>query len=500
MKKIIGVLLLVITLSITTKVSAHVDDLSEILRQIAPDEENATFYGVDPEFDYLNDYYLTGIAYTMITDDDYDVFISEAGNGKYNVDISSVERDANEEPLQSENYEINITFVNPTEEQTSLMQPYFNRLNTLDFMDFNTYYKIEDLSLINYFLTSDKSELWNPGAPARAFRFSDINDKLDNANLTYRLVLGMGVDRTNAMFEAAAGELTLIGNGTAYGVKSEGIYLKMVLYIPESTEDTPNAYIAAAKARIDEYLGDNDIEITYGGVIADQNELEEDPTINPSDTDGNFYNVTVGTVTYKFYIMKGTEEQLEFPTYKRVDINSNVEVESDDSSIPLDTTLTVKSVENSTIENKLGTDEYKAYDFKLYSDGTSSSITQLENGKFQVKIPIPEGYNQETIKVYYIPTTGDPEEYEVTPTDGYAVFETSHFSVYALTSTGNVTTNTNTTTTENPTTTENTTTTETEKEETNNPKTGDMITNSIAILSVSVAGIIISTKRIKEMD
>ena len=138
MKKIIGALLLVIALSITTKVSAHVDDLSEILRQIAPDEENATFYGVDPEFDYLNDYYLTGIAYTMITDDDYDVFISEAGNGKYNVDISSVERDANEEPLQSENYEINITFVNPTEEQTSLMQPYFNRLNTLDFMDFNT--------------------------------------------------------------------------------------------------------------------------------------------------------------------------------------------------------------------------------------------------------------------------------------------------------------------------------------------------------------------------
>ena len=463
--------ILLVTFFFTSKANAHVDDLKEILRQIAPDEETATFYGVKPNFEDLDGFYLTGIAYTMIEDNDYDVYVSPTENEKYSVYISSVETDDEDNPLQSEEYEININFVEPTEDQIKTVKPYFDKLNTLDFMDLITYYKIEDLSLINYFLTSDKSDLWYPGSPARAFRFSNINEKLGNVNLTYRLVLGLGVDRANSMYESAAGELTLMNNGVAYGVKSEGIYLKMVLYIPQSTEDTKDAYIAAAKKRIDEYLGKNDIEITYGGVISEQAELEPDPTIDPDDTDGNFYNVKIGTVTYKFYIMKGTEEQLEFPAYKRIDIDSKVEVKTSDSSIPLDTSLKVIKVEDEAIKDKLGTEKYLAYDFKLHSDGINSNITQLENGKFLVSIPIPKEFEGKSLIVYYINSTDKVEKHEVTVKDGYATFETDHFSVYILAE------NTN---------------------EESNPLTVDNILIYISVLGLSIIGLVVIIMCIKK--
>lgn len=159
------------------------------------------------------------------------------------------------------------------------------------------------------------------------------------------------------------------------------------------------------------------------------------------------------------------------------------------SNIPLDTSLTVKNVNDSSIKGKIGTENYKSYDISLYSNAKGTKIEKLENGKFTVKIPVPTELNGKELVVYYIKTTGEKEEHEVTIKDGYAVFTTDHFSTYTL---AEKVSNTETTT-ETSTTTETTTT---EKDET--PKTGtiDIISYVLVVIFISTVGIIILKKKI----
>lgn len=69
------------------------------------------------------------------------------------------------------------------------------------------------------------------------------------------------------------------------------------------------------------------------------------------------------------------------PIYARIDLNSKIEITSEDSSIPLDTSLTVKNVNDSSIKDKIGTENYKSYDISLYSDAKGVKIETLENPK-----------------------------------------------------------------------------------------------------------------------
>ena len=59
----------------------------------------------------------------------------------------------------------------------------------------------------------------------------------------------------------------------------------------------------------------------------------------------------------------------------------------------------------------------------------NANIEKLDNGKFEVRIPIPESMKGKTLIVYYFASDGTKHPYEV---DGYAVFETDHFSTYTL--------------------------------------------------------------------
>ena len=213
------------------------------------------------------------------------------------------------------------------------------------------------------------------------------------------------------------------------------------------------------------------------------------------------------------YIVKGTDAQLVEPTYVGLDLSSKIEITSEDSSIPLDTSLTVKNVNDSSIKDKIGTENYKSYDISLYSDAKGAKIEKLENGKFTVKIPVPTELNGKELVVYYITTTGEKEEHEVTIKDGYAVFTTDHFSTYTLaekitiseddkqednkqednkqednkqennrednkdedTNTGNTNTDKNT-------------------DNSKNPQTGDNILFFVGMLFISVIGVIVTTR------
>ena len=49
-----------------------------------------------------------------------------------------------------------------------------------------------------------------------------------------------------------------------------------------------------------------------------------------------------------------------------------------------------------------------------------------------VKIKIPANYKADTVKMYYVPAVGDPQEIECEVIDGYVSFVVEHFSSYAI--------------------------------------------------------------------
>ncbi len=54
------------------------------------------------------------------------------------------------------------------------------------------------------------------------------------------------------------------------------------------------------------------------------------------------------------------------------------------------------------------------------------------NGSVWVKIPLPKGYDPKNTTVYYITNDGKLEEMKSSIVDGYIIFETTHFSYYAV--------------------------------------------------------------------
>lgn len=57
---------------------------------------------------------------------------------------------------------------------------------------------------------------------------------------------------------------------------------------------------------------------------------------------------------------------------------------------------------SSTSIKVLDTIETKTYDIELYSPSLQEKITQLDDGNFQVRIPIPDEFKDKDLVVYYI--------------------------------------------------------------------------------------------------
>lgn len=109
---------------------------------------------------------------------------------------------------------------------------------------------------------------------------------------------------------------------------------------------------------------------------------------------------------------------------------------------------------------------------KLFSNSIDNYITKLDDGTFEVKLPIKEELKDKNLTVYYVDDNNKIEEHKVTIKDGYAIFTTNHFSIYTLA--------------------EQTSTVEEQPEEnkTNNPQTSDNINIYTSILLISTIGVI----------
>lgn len=468
-KKLLGVfVVMVCALFLVPNNVDALENHEDLIKKIAPDGENAVFKVKKPTSIEEGDALINGYVNNLLQVEGYEITAGcyEAPYTSCTVSIRSDDYESTWENGKEivvsgwkGSYTINVTYDEP--KSNSVVDSYFGKLNNASIFAPTTYYYVEDLSLINYYLTSDKSELWNPGAPGRALKYSTLTNVTRGSNVTYYIDVRAGIQDETLMYESAFGPMSIFYNGYSYGTKEEGIYLKRVIYIPQDTENTTEAFVAAAQKRINDYLGNSSVVVSYGGLLSSLPNGSEDGGY-PITSDGNYYNIKIGSRTYKFYIVKGTNEQLVEPTYIGLDLESNIEITSSDSTIPLDTTLTVKNIEDSSIKDIIKTENYKSYDISLYSAAKNAKIEKLENGKFIVSIPVPEILKDKEIIVYYINSNGEKEEHVATVKDGIASFETDHFSTYVLA----------------------------EKVEEENPKTYDGILNSIFMGMISLIGFI----------
>lgn len=407
----------------------------EIMKKIAPDGTTLVFRMKKPTADdeaylmaegYLN-YTIAGSGYEIqvsnfvapyteceIVLKSEDCIINWDSNGKAQVVKGTYEK-----------HKLQANYVEPKANTT--IEGYFKKLNQFNDQRADTYYQLEDLSLINYYATSKNKGLGEVGAPAKALKYSTLNEITKGSNVTYHLMLraGDGGD----MFESAFGMMNVFYNGYNYGMQEEGIYLRRVLYIPDDTADTKEAYVAAAEKRIHEYMGDTSVSVTYGGKLTEVIEDSANPVVG---NDGNYYNVKIGNETYAFYLVKKEKSKLIAPVYLGTDLNSKIEITSKDASIPLDTALQVKDAASSSTQDTIGTENYQSYNITLYSNAKESKIEKTKTSDFQVKIPLPKKLEGKDLVVYYLAENGEKEEHKVIVENGYATFVTNHFSTYVL--------------------------------------------------------------------
>lgn len=185
----------------------------------------------------------------------------------------------------------------------------------------------------------------------------------------------------------------------------------------------------------------------------------------------NVYKVIIGeedsedAITVYFVAVKDSSKVIN-PELITSDLKTDVTI-STNNSIPLDTMIKVAKLtsgeEYEKIIDILKMTNVESFDLKLFSKSIDDYITKLDNGTFEVKIPISDNFRNKKLVVYYVDDDEKVTEYKVTIDGDFAVFYTDHFSTYTLAEA---------------------------REEIENPATWDNLTMNIIIGAISLAGIV----------
>lgn len=331
---------------------------------------------------------------------------------------------------------------------------------------------------------------------------SDFKNQLGNSNFKFEMDARAG--GFDPFGTHQAGFYKFLYDGKLYGVKDfSTVSAKHIIYVPSDATDIKKAI----ENRLKDILGnDNHITVTESNETANAYLTREGlETI----ANGNVHYYTLTSTNEKsdtmdmefaFLAVKDSSKINNNVSFKSNDIITNVSV-STDKKIPLDTLIKVSELTSGDEYNKiisaLNVTNSEMFDISLYSNAQDKPITKLDNGKFEVRIPIPDKLNGKTLTVYYVANDGTIEEHKVTIKDGYAVFETDHFSIYTLAEkTSSSASSSEVTISEGNAST--TSTSESTNISTKNPKTGDNIGTYIITLLLSLMGfslVIISNKK-----
>lgn len=418
------------------------------------------------------------------------------------------------------------------------------------------WFNVTDMEFMN-FLAYDKSDFLTLSL---ANYSGELRSILDNKNFSFEIEARAGSG--DPYYTEEIGTAKLMYDDTAYYLwEWLGAKADHAIYVPNSTEDTKDALIAAAQKRIDDYLGKDIVKITATDEIItdyinseisrcdeqianaqskldaelakpDNEQSKEDISIYESSIrsynnyknkfiseDGCYYflNKAVGGYVfkvnvagrdgdYKFVIIKDDKE-LTVPSYTTVDVDTNVSVKTDSTKLPLDTVVMVEKItEGNAYDNiieTLNVEDSEIFDIKLHSASSNEYITRVDDGKFEVKLPIPERFKGKDLVVYYIDDDGNVTEYDATPDgNGFISFTTDHFSIYTLAPKGDTKDTGNGDDNNNDKNTNNTPNTDKDKD-TGATQTGDSsnlwIWVALLILSGACVFAIVSYRRRKRM-
>lgn len=469
MKKMLKFLLVAVALLLPNNVFAEEDYLAKFNALL---NENGDLEIVSvPPTDEASFYFLVN------------EYVGEATQGEVSFDSNSCNEDYTVcdavwgYDFESDSYEgskeIKIIY-NYDAETKKVVQGYVDNLpEDIDF------YEIKDMELINWWVNSGEIDtLINYSGELKKY----LNYK--NFSIDAR----MGADEP--LYTYAEGFGAFKYNDIVYAVKPHlAVEAEHIIYVPKTTGDTKEELIAAVNKRIEEYLGKGNATITYGGQgmyeltlnyydteisnvqkqldeelakpVEQQNQdnvmglqgridyLKEDKQDYIDNYDPNeemdenlekgvgnyFFIITIGERKYSFVVVK-SDEDMVVPTYKTSDIGTDVSISSSSSLIPLDTLIqSTKLTSGSTYENimkVLDVTNSEMFDLKLYSNTLENHVTKLEDGLFEVRIPLSEDMLNKDLMVYYVDENNKIEEHEVKIENDYAVFMTNHFSIYTL--------------------------------------------------------------------
>ena len=405
-----------------------------------------------------------------------------------------------------EMHTVNVEFEKENSAVKTKLDSYIKKIDSLKVDDgtgWKTYtFDLIDLEMINYYAHT-KSKTFDFEKLNEMFPYSQtLKELFEGNNYTYRYQGNMGFDAPFNSF--VEGGLTILYNDIYYGVISNtATKAKNILYIPSDTKKTPEAFIKAAEKKIKDYIPGLNVKITEGASFEDyvfKTEYEEytdvedyiKELIDVNKSTGNVYVIDFGEFKIDFLIVADSTKVVK-PEFITSDLDTNISIKSTSSSIPLDTKVEVEKITSGKEYDKLikilNVEENEMFDIKLYSSAKNEYITKLENGKFEVRIPIPKKLEGKTLIVYYVDENNKITPHDVTPVKGYAVFETDHFSIYTLAEKK-----------------AKTTITDNKPENTINktesipkvPATLDNVSNSILVSFISLVCLLITTKYIKK--
>lgn len=243
---------------------------------------------------------------------------------------------------------------------------------------------------------------------------------------------------------------------------------KVKLVDTGNLEEFLDSYVLDNQDIIDEMYEYNESMKNLPGYVAKTkeeiaNQLKDEMRSMVSDIlkeNEHIYKVIIGDNTYYTLIRSDSSKMIE-TTYRTSDILTDVSISSSNKTIPYDALVNVRKITDGETYKKildiLKLTDSEMYDLKLFSKSLDNYVSKLVNGSFEVRIPIKDEYKNKNLVAYYVDDNGKVTEYEVTVKDGYAIFNTDHFSIYTL-----------------------------GVKSVNNPQTGDNIINSVILAFVSI--------------
>lgn len=349
-------------------------------------------------------------------------------------------------------------------------------------------YNVSDLEIISYWLNGGSILYYS----------NDLMSTLGYKNFE-NFSFDVRAGDNSSFNTVEAGILKFIYNDTIYFmadfVEVDG---NNIIYVEDNTDS--NDLMKSAQTRIDNYFGKDKVKLVDAGKLEEflnsyvldnqdiidemyeynesmknlpgyvaktkeeiANQLKEEMRSMVSDIlkeNEHIYKVIIGDNTYYTLIRSDSSKMIE-TTYRTSDILTDVSISSSNKTIPYDALVNVRKITDGETYKKildiLKLTDSEMYDLKLFSKSLNNYVSKLVNGSFEVRIPIKDEYKNKNLVAYYVDDNGKVTEYEVTVKDGYAIFNTDHFSIYTL-----------------------------GVKSVNNPQTGDNIINSVILAFVSI--------------